>query len=76
VYFMTFTLRVKVMKYTEIKELATAKLAERLAEEKANYMSMKLTHSLSPLENPMQIKVARKNIARLSTELSTRSTEE
>ena len=64
------------MKYTEIKELATAGLAERLAEEKANYMSMKLTHSLSPLENPMQIKVARKNIARLSTELSTRSTEE
>jgi len=64
------------MKYTEIKELATAELAERLAEEKANYMSMKLTHSLSPLENPMQIKVARKNIARLSTELSTRSTED
>ena len=64
------------MKYTEIKELATAELAERLAEEKANYMSMKLTHSLSPLENPMQIKVARKNIARLSTELSTSSTEE
>ena len=64
------------MKYTEIRELATAKLAERLVEEKANYMSMKLTHSLSPLENPMQIKVARKNIARLSTELSTRSTEE
>ena len=64
------------MKYTEIKELATAKLAERLAEEKANYMSIKLTHSLSPLENPMQIKVARKNIARLSTELSTRATEE
>ena len=64
------------MKYTEITELATAELAERLAEEKANYMSMKLTHSLSPLENPMQIKVARKNIARLSTELSTRSTEE
>ena len=64
------------MKYTEIKELATAELAERLAEEKANYMSMKLTHSLSPLENPMQIKVARKNIARLSTELSSRSTEE
>ena len=64
------------MKNTEMKELATAELAERLAEEKANYMSMKLTHSLSPLENPMQIKIARKNIARLSTELSTRSTEE
>jgi len=40
------------MKYTEIKELATAELAERLAEEKANYMSMKLTHSLKPIRKP------------------------
>lgn len=61
------------MKYNEIKDLTTAELAERLAEEQANYTNMKLTHALSPLENPMQIRVARKNIARLSTELSSRS---
>ena len=63
------------MKYTEIKELTTAELAERLAEEKANYTNMKLTHAMSPVENPMQIREARKTIARLSTELSTRSEE-
>ena len=64
------------MKYNEIKELTTAELAERLAEEKANYTNMKLTHTLSPLENPLQIRVARRTIARLRTELSSRSAEE
>jgi large subunit ribosomal protein L29 len=64
------------MKYNEIKELTTAELAERLAEKKANYTNMKLTHTLSPLENPLQIRVARRTIARLSTELSSRSAEE
>jgi large subunit ribosomal protein L29 len=64
------------MKYNEIKEMTTADLAARLAEEKASYTSLKLTHSLSPLENPLTIRAARKTIARLSTELSTRSTEE
>ena len=64
------------MKYNEIKELTTAELAERLTEEKANYTNMKLTHTLSPLENPLQIRVARRTIARLSTELSSRSAEE
>jgi ribosomal protein L29 len=33
------------MKYNEIKELTTADLAARLAEEKASYTSLKLTHS-------------------------------
>ena len=63
------------MKYTEIKELTTAELVERLAEEKTNYANMKLAHASSPVENPMQIREARKTIARLSTELSTRSEE-
>jgi large subunit ribosomal protein L29 len=61
------------MKYTEIKELTTAELAERLAQEKANYTNLKMTHAMSPVENPLQIRAARKTIARLSTELSTRS---
>ena len=64
------------MNYNEIKELTTAELAERLIEEKSSYMNLKLTHALSPLENPLQIREARKTIARLSTELSSRSTEE
>ena len=63
------------MNYKEITELTNQELVERLAEEKANYTSLKLNHSLSPLENPMQIRAARKTIARLSTELSNRSAE-
>lgn len=64
------------MDYNEIKELTTAELAERLLEEKSNYMNLKLTHALSPLENPLKIREVRKTMARLSTELSLRSTEE
>lgn len=63
------------MNYADIKELTTQELVDRLAEEKAAYSSMKMTHSLSPLENPLKIREARKVIARLSTELSSRSEE-
>ena len=64
------------MNYNEIKELTTAELAERLLEEKSKYMNLKLTHALSPLENPLKIREVRKTMARLSTELSVRSPEE
>ncbi|MBO7457813.1 MAG: 50S ribosomal protein L29 [Paludibacteraceae bacterium] len=60
------------MKTAEIKELTTAEIEERLATEKESLQRMKINHSISPLENPMQIKVARRNIARLATELRSR----
>ena len=60
------------MKTAEIKELTTAEIEERLATEQESLTRMKINHSISPLENPMQIKVARRNIARLATELRSR----
>lgn len=60
------------MKTAEIKELTNAEIQERLAAEKESLQRMKINHSISPLENPMQIKVARRNIARLATELRAR----
>ena len=60
------------MKTVEIKELTTAEIQERLAAEKEALVSLKLNHSISPLDNPLQIKDARKNIARLATELRAR----
>ena len=60
------------MKTAEIKELTTAELQERLEAEKNSLSQMKLNHSISPLDNPLQIKVARRNIARLATELRAR----
>jgi len=60
------------MKMTEIKELETKDLVERIEDEVAKYNQMKLNHSISPLENPSQIKAARRDIARLKTELRQR----
>lgn len=60
------------MKMSEIKELSTADLIERLDSEKLMLTRMKLNHAISPLDNPQKIKQARKNIARLMTELRAR----
>ena len=60
------------MKMTEIKGLETKELAEKLETAVANYNQMKLNHAVTPLENPSQIKAARRDIARMKTELRQR----
>ena len=60
------------MKVAEIKEMSTADLQELIQTEKANYTQMLLNHAVSPLENNAQIKMARRNIARLLTILRQR----
>ena len=60
------------MKSKEIKELETKELAERIESEVAKYEQMKFNHTVSPLENPSQIKATRRDIARLKTELRQR----
>ena len=60
------------MKIAEIREIATNELAERIQTEIANYNQMVLNHSISPLENPSQIKKLRRTIARMKAELRQR----
>ena len=60
------------MKMTEIKSLETKELAEKLETEVSNYNQMKLNHAVTPMENPSQIKAARRDIARMKTELRQR----
>ena len=60
------------MKIAQIKEMSTADLAERVETEVANYNQMLLNHSISPLENPAQIKQLRRTIARMKTVLRER----
>ena len=60
------------MKMNEIKGLETKELAEKLETEVANYNQMKLNHTVTPMENPSQIKSARRDIARMKTELRQR----
>ena len=60
------------MKTKEIKELETKELVERIESEVAKYEQMKFNHSVAPLENPSLIKAARRDIARMKTELRQR----
>jgi len=60
------------MKTTEIKELTTAEITERIDNAKDELIRMRLNHAVNPLDNPMKIRFARKNIARLNTELRNR----
>ena len=60
------------MKSDELKELDVKGLAEKLEAATAKLNQMKLNHSIAPLENPSQIKVARRDIARIETELRQR----
>lgn len=60
------------MKIAEIREIATTELAERIEAEVANYNQMILNHSISPIDNPSQIKKARRTIARMKSELRQR----
>lgn len=62
------------MKTREIKELKTDEIRERLDVEQTHLVRLKLNHSISPLDNPSQIKVVRRTIARLATELRQRET--
>ncbi len=60
------------MKQSEIKELSTAELQEKLGEFKKNYADLKMAHAITPLENPIQLRSARRTVARLATELTKR----
>jgi large subunit ribosomal protein L29 len=60
------------MKQSEIKELSTAELQEKLSDTKKTYADLKTTHAISPLENPIQLRSVRRSVARLATELTNR----
>jgi len=60
------------MKQEEIKNLSESDLLEEIEKNTASYSNLKMTHAVSPLENPSQLKETRRTIARLKTELSKR----
>lgn len=64
------------MKTSEVKELVEKEIIERIELEKENLSTLKLGHSITPLDNPNQIKETRRTIARLQTELRKRELEQ
>ena len=63
------------MKQEEITKLSLADLKSRIGSSEEQLLKMKISHSVTPMENPMQIRVIRKTIARLKTELGKRETQ-
>jgi large subunit ribosomal protein L29 len=62
------------MKAQILTDMPLNELTDLLLNERERLVKMKMSHAVSPMENPMQIKYARKKVARIMTELSKRNT--
>jgi len=60
------------MKQDEIKNASTAELKEALIDIRNSYSDLKMAHTISPLENPIQLRTKKRAIARIATELTKR----
>jgi large subunit ribosomal protein L29 len=62
------------MENKEIVNLSINDLKAKIKEEKTLLNKLSINHAVSQIENPMKIRSSRKLIARLSTELTKKST--
>jgi len=60
------------MKKADIKNLSTEELKIKLKELQISYSKLVLSHKVSPIENPIQIRDLRRTIARLHTEITSK----
>jgi large subunit ribosomal protein L29 len=60
------------MKAQVLTDMPENELHDLLVTERERLIKMKMSHAVSPMENPLQIKFTRKAIARVMTELSNR----
>ena len=60
------------MKAQILTDMPIGELNDLLQSERDRLVKMKMSHAVSPMENPLQIKFTRKAIARVMTELSRR----
>lgn len=63
------------MKNSEIKALSLEELKEKLNTEQTTMQNLRFAHAISPLENPMKIREAKKTVARINTEIRRREIE-
>ena len=60
------------MKVQVLTDMPENELNDLLVAERERLVKMKMSHAVSPMENPLQIKFTRKTIARVMTEISKR----
>ena len=59
-------------KGTELKDLTVLELQDKLQEERSALTKLRFNHTVSPVESPIQLRVKRKEVARILTELRKR----
>jgi large subunit ribosomal protein L29 len=59
-------------KKVDIKAFSEEELKSNITSERENLRRLKFGHAISPIENPMKIREAKKVVARLNTELRAR----
>lgn len=59
-------------KYLELQELSEADLSNELKETQDQYQKLKFDHTIKGLDNPMQLREVRRDIARLRSEIRRR----
>ena len=64
------------MKNQEIRDLSADQLKEQIVQERERLLRLKFAHAVSPIENPLRIRAARKQIARLLTEATVKSSQQ
>lgn len=55
------------MKYSELIKLTPEELTQKLIAQNQELSKLRFAHAISPLEKPMRLFKARKNIARIKT---------
>ncbi len=63
------------MKVTELRELSTEELTEKLAESKQELFNLRFQNAINQLDNPQRIGDVKKTIARIKTIIRERELE-
>lgn len=62
----------KVQLNKELRSLTDSELAARIQEDTLRFKKLKFAHAISPIENPVSIRILRRDVARVQTELNNR----
>ncbi len=58
-----------------LREMNEADLTARITEDELRLKKLSFAHAVTPIENPMNLRALRKDIARLKTELKKKQTQ-
>jgi large subunit ribosomal protein L29 len=58
------------MKASEIREMTTKEILEKLEQHRTDLSKMRLNHAISSIEHPAKLRKSRKDIARMLTVLT------